>query len=138
MRIGLIACTKTKRAHKCAAKDLYCGQIFKASYKYAKLYCDKIYILSAKYGLIPEDEEIEPYNITLNKMKEQEKKAWASRVLNSLSLIADINSDFFLILGGDNYTKYLTPYLTYYKVPGTGRTYQHKVNYINQLIALHK
>ena len=44
--------------------------------KFAKsLNPDNIFILSAKYGLIDLDEEIEPYDKTLNLMYSHEKKS---------------------------------------------------------------
>ena len=57
--IGLISCVKSK---PCAAKDMYISPLFRYMYSYAKKRCSKVYILSAKYGLIPENAPIAPYN----------------------------------------------------------------------------
>ena len=74
-KIILLSCVSQKKNVKCKAKDLYVSSLFCKAYKYAqKLNPDKIYILSAKYHLLELDDEIEPYNLTLNDMSEVEKK----------------------------------------------------------------
>ena len=66
MRIALISCTSRKKAYKCPARDLYSeSPRFRLAYALAKLVADNIFILSAKYGLVPEHMIIEPYNETL-------------------------------------------------------------------------
>lgn len=84
-RIILISCVSKKREHKTKAKYLYQSTLFKYALKYAQKFTpDKIYILSALYGLVELDEEINPYNKTLNKMKKIEKQEWSNKVLNQL------------------------------------------------------
>jgi len=46
------------------------------NYTDSTLIADKIFILSAKYGLVPEDMIIEPYNETLKDKSTQERRAW--------------------------------------------------------------
>ena len=81
---------------------------------------DKIYILSAKYGLLALDDEIEPYNVTLNTMKIVEKKAWAEKILLQLEKAEFIESTKFVFLAGNNYRKYLMPDLSHTEVPMEG------------------
>ena len=59
---------------------MYISDLFKKSLAYAKKHADKVFILSAKYGLLTLDEIIYPYEKTLNKMSEYEKKRWAYKV----------------------------------------------------------
>ncbi|WP_296560850.1 DUF6884 domain-containing protein, partial [uncultured Acetobacterium sp.] len=40
--------------------------LFKYSYDYAKQIADQVYILSAQYGLLDENDNIVPYEQTLN------------------------------------------------------------------------
>lgn len=66
MKVELISCSKSKRSYKCKASELYSpSKLFSLSYQYAKTFADKIYILSAKYGLVEENEIIEPYEKNL-------------------------------------------------------------------------
>ena len=92
------SCTKFRKAQ---AKDMYISNLFKYSLKYAqKSNPDKIFILSAKYHLLYLDREIEPYNVTLNKMPVKERKLWAEEIIRELSENADLENDKFIILAG--------------------------------------
>ena len=77
-KIVLISCVAKKLNYKAKAKNLCISPLFKKSLAYAYLLKpDKIFILSAKYGLIDLDEEIFPYNETLNEKSSYEIKIWA-------------------------------------------------------------
>lgn len=81
-QIVLISCVSQKLSQRAKAKDLYVSTLFKLNVRYAKkLKPDDIFILSAKYGLLPLEQEIEPYEQTLNNMPAHEVKQWASQVL---------------------------------------------------------
>ena len=105
--IRLISCVKSKANKRCEAKDMYVSPLFKYMYAYAKKRCKEVYILSAKYGLLSENTPIAPYNVTLNSMSERQKKEWAKNIMLSLSKRYDLNKETFLIMGGQNYVKYL-------------------------------
>lgn len=122
MRIALISCTSKKKQYKCTASELYSeSPRFALSHKYAKKSCDKVYILSAKYGLISEDEIIEPYNETLKDKSTEERKKWSSKVLMDLQSKFSLESDEFLILAGTSYNKYLLPNINKYELPLKGK-----------------
>ncbi len=121
MKIVLISCVSKKLNYKAKAKELYISSLFKLNMKYAQsLSPDKIFILSAKYGLLKLDEEIDPYNETLNEKKDSEIKEWAGRVLNQLTKEADLENDEIIFLAGEKYRKYLLPQIKNYKVPLEG------------------
>ena len=65
--IAVITCGDSKRQGVHKAKDLYVGPFFKMCLKYAQSIMpnDKIYILSAKWGLLKLDQEIENYNVKM-------------------------------------------------------------------------
>jgi hypothetical protein len=101
--IVLISCVSKKLPCMAKAKDLYISSLFKLSLEYAKsLNADEIYILSAKYGLLPLDKEIGPYEQTLNRMSARERKQWAQGVLAQLRAVADLKNDRFIILAVKN------------------------------------
>jgi hypothetical protein len=84
-KIVLIACASQKRSYRTRAKDLYISPLFKKNLVYARrLNPDMIYILSAKYGLLDLETEIDPYNQTLNTMSAGDIRIWADRVLQQL------------------------------------------------------
>jgi cytoplasmic iron level regulating protein YaaA (DUF328/UPF0246 family) len=81
-KIVLISCVSKKLPRNSKARDLYISPLFKKNLQYAlKLAPDQIFILSAKYGLVGLDDEIEPYEMTLNTMSVKEIKQWANSVL---------------------------------------------------------
>jgi cytoplasmic iron level regulating protein YaaA (DUF328/UPF0246 family) len=122
-RIVLIACASRKRAEPCKARDLYVSPLFKKNLRYAeRLDPDRIFILSAKYGLVDLEDEIEPYNWTLNSMPADEVKFWARQVIEQLSKRADLQQDQFVFLAGMKYRKYLIPHLAHVEVPFEGLT----------------
>jgi cytoplasmic iron level regulating protein YaaA (DUF328/UPF0246 family) len=122
-KIILISCVSQKRSYQSKAKDLYISALFKKNLAYARrMNPDAIYILSAKYGLIDLDAEIEPYNLTLNTMSTGEIRSWADMVQQQLRQVADLQDDHFIFLAGMKYRKYLLPYLKSYQIPLEGLT----------------
>ena len=123
-KIVLISCVKKKLSYRSKAKNLYTSTLFRSNLEYARrLNPDAIYILSAKYGLVGLEDEIDTYDLTLNTMTETQKRLWAERVLASLREKADLNSDHFVILAGNNYRKDLIPHLPSYEIPLEGLSF---------------
>ncbi|MBL7147934.1 MAG: hypothetical protein ISS82_03860 [Nanoarchaeota archaeon] len=134
-KIILISCVSKKLNHKVKARDIYISPLFKMNLKYSKSFNpDKIFILSAKYGLVDLDKEIEPYDKTLNKMSSAEKKLWAENILVDLAKVSDLDKDKFIFLAGENYRKYLIPYIKNYKIPLKGLSIGRQLQYLKKEI----
>ena len=119
--IFLISCVSKKLSHKARARDLYISPLFRMNLKYAQQFSpQKVFILSAKYGLVHLDEEIKPYDVTLNKMSARERRNWAAKVALQLQDECDLENDHFVILAGQKYRQYLLPHLKSYEVPLAG------------------
>ena len=120
-KIVLISCVSKKLNHRAKAGDMYISPLFKMGLGYARsLNPDNIYILSAKYGLLGLETEIEPYEVTLNKMPDKEIREWAEVVVAGLEKTANLKEDEFIFLAGERYRKYIIPHLTKYSVPMKG------------------
>lgn len=120
-KIVLISCVSQKLSHRAKAKDLYVSTLFRFNLKYAKiLKPDAIYILSAKHGLLSLEQEIEPYEQTLNTMRTAEIKEWASKVVTQINETASLEEDEFTFLAGEKYRKYLLPNIKNYVIPLKG------------------
>lgn len=120
-KVVLISCVSAKLSRRSKVRDLYISTLFKLNLKYAeKLRPDKIYILSAKHGLLSLNDEISPYNQTLNEMTALEVKSWASEVLRQLRRVSNIENTKYIFLAGDRYRKYLLPALEDYTIPLQG------------------
>ena len=119
--IVLVSCASKKLSHRAKAEDLYVSDLFLKSLAYARqLRPAEIFILSAKYGLVRPDDQIDPYDVTLNTMSLAEVRAWSDGVLGQLQRHADVEHDRFVFLAGDKYRRYLAPRLSSVEVPMEG------------------
>ena len=135
MRIALISCSKEKKDYTCPAKELYsASNLFTKQYQFAKKTCDKVYIISAKYGLLNEDEEISPYDVTLKGMNTIQKEQWAGCVADSIKSKEDINNDTFVILAGRDYYEHLIKYLKNYELPLEGLKLGERLKKLDSLL----
>ena len=133
-KIVLISCVSKKRRVKSKARDLYISPLFKKNLQYAlKLHPDRIFILSAKYGLVSLEEEIDPYDLTLNTMTAKEIKEWSDGVLSTLASHADLQEDQFIFLAGAKYRKYLVGHITHVEVPFEGLTIGRQLQRLTEL-----
>ena len=74
-RIALISCSKSKQNYPCPARELYApSQLFSLSYQYAKKVADEVYVLSARYGLLAEEDVVAPYDLTLTDLPEHRQQ----------------------------------------------------------------
>ena len=133
-RFALIACSSRKKTHAAPAHDLYDSDLFNLSLQFAeRLEPDEIYVLSAKYGLLPIERVIEPYNKTLNEMSASDVKRWATYVLGQMAMVSDLKRDHFIILAGQTYRKFLVPYLGSYTVPLEGKRIGEQIQFLQSM-----
>ncbi len=134
--IVLVSCVSKKLSHKAKARDLYISPLFRMNLQYAQQFSSqKVFVLSAKYGLVQLDEEIEPYDITLNKMSARERKNWAVRVVSQLQKQCDLENDHFVILAGQKYRQSLLPQLKSYEVPLAGLRIGEQLQFLKEKTA---
>lgn len=135
MQIALISCSKMKKPYPCPAHELYSvSDLFSLSYQYAKKHTDKVYILSAKYGLVAEDQILEPYDQTLNEMSRQQQLSWANIVLRDLRKECDLVSDSFILLAGNTYCRDLVQHLPNHSLPLDGLRMGERMAHLKRLI----
>lgn len=131
--IVLISCVSKKLAHSARARNLYVSPLFRLNLTYAEsLKPDAIYVLSAKHGLLALEDQIDPYEMTLNTMGSGQIRAWASGVVSQLVAVADLKCDRFVFLAGDKYRKFLVPHLTHFEVPMAGLTIGRQLQFLSQ------
>jgi cytoplasmic iron level regulating protein YaaA (DUF328/UPF0246 family) len=109
-RLFLVSCVKTKRAMPVAAMDLYTSTWFRKARACVEKTGCPWRILSAEYGLVHPEEEIGPYEKTLNTMRVAERRTWADRVLAGLEPCLD-GVDTVVLLAGQRYREFLEPAL---------------------------
>lgn len=104
--IALVSCVGKKHKASLPAKELYISDWFHKASFYAEQYADQWFILSAKHHLLDPNKVIKTYDVTLNRVNTQSRKAWAQRVLEDLN--KNINpGDKVIILAGAKYREYL-------------------------------
>lgn len=132
-KIVLISCVSKKLKHKSKAKDLYISPLFRLNLMYAKsLNPNKIFILSAEYGLIRLEEEIEPYDKTLNKMGSKKINQWSNEIIAELKKISDLENDKFIFLAGERYRRFLIPEIRNYEIPLKGLSIGKQLQFLKQ------
>jgi len=137
-RIVLISCASKKLPRIARARHLYISPLFQLNLQYAQCQApDAIYILSAKYGLLHLDDEVAPYNVTLNDMTASQRRAWANQVLEQLSQRADLQKDEFIFLAGQRYREHLIPRIAHCEVPMEGLSIGKQLRALKRLIDEH-
>ncbi len=132
-KVTLISCVSKKLSKQAKAKDLYISTLFRYSFQYAQsLNSSKIFILSAEHGLLDLNKRIKPYDKTLKTMPIGEIKKWAERVIKQLRKKADLKKDDFIFLAGENYRRYLIPYITNYRIPLQGLSFGRQLQFLKR------
>ncbi len=106
----LVSCVKTKRNTPAPARDLYVSPWFLNARALVEMTGDPWRILSAEYGLLHPDEEVRPYERTLNAMSVTERRAWAQHVLAEIETCLD-DIDAVVFFAGERYRELLVPSL---------------------------
>jgi hypothetical protein len=106
----LIACGKNKRPVRSAAKDLYIGELFKKTRALVEKQNQQFRILSALHGLVIPEQELEPYDYTLNGQSKSVKREWAAAVAEHLTIQCPLEWRYVIYAGRD-YREFLVPLL---------------------------
>jgi Family of unknown function (DUF6884) len=105
----ITSCSKRKLDQKAKACQLYQGQFFKAVAQLSHTLKTDLHILSAKYGLISSNKEIEPYE------KRLKNKRDVNEIRKNLSPIMETifeNYKVIILLMGNLYESIFQDYLT--------------------------
>lgn len=94
----LISCSKSKLATKAPARDLYTGSLFQKAVAWAERHQHPWFIVSALYGLVTPDQELQPYDFTLKQLRAREREAWGQRAVSELGKYASSGSHAVLIM----------------------------------------
>lgn len=120
--IALLSCTKSKENYRCEARKMYSASPrFQLAHRLASLVADQIFVLSAKYGLLPANQVIEPYDETLKDKSRQECIWWSEWVLDTLGSVTDITNDDYIIIAGRDYYEHLLPRIKRFWLPLRGK-----------------
>jgi hypothetical protein len=110
---ALIACSATKLPRAAPARELYQGTLFKHSVQYVEQVLHiPWYVLSAAWGLVGQDEILEPYSDSLQGEPELFREIWAREVAGQLDgLGLNVPETTWVLLAGKDYRDPLIPLL---------------------------
>lgn len=80
MKVGLVSCASQKLSQPAKACDLYTSQLFRAAWGYAKATCDEAAVLSAKHGLLLQDQVVAPYDQAMAQVRGKARAVWGAAV----------------------------------------------------------
>lgn len=104
--VVLVSCVKSKRPSRSPARLLYTSAWFQKVRDIVEASGARWFILSARYGLVAPNAEIEPYERTLNTLGVAERRAWASAVLDKL--LPELTGENRVVMfAGDRYREFL-------------------------------
>lgn len=109
-KVALVSCARRKTGNASVAESLYTSDLFRKAGRLADQRFDSWYILSAKHGLLEPNQEIEPYDETLNRLATDVRKAWATRVEQQLGAVL-LPEDEIFFFAGLRYREFLEPLL---------------------------
>jgi len=107
-RLYLVSCVKEKQSRPAAARELYRSAWFGKARAYVERQGGPWLILSAKYGAVPPQQRLRPYDVTLNRMGAARRREWAKQVSGQLRRRCR-RGDEVIILAGERYREYLVP-----------------------------
>jgi hypothetical protein len=131
--ITLVACCGSKVAVPSKASDLYTSSLFAKSRTYAEMH-GAWFILSAKYGLLATDKVVEPYDLTLVKMRAQSRMKWGEMVKRQMQG-AGIFGSQFVALAGNDYVKPLVALGVSIEQPMRGLGIGQQLQWLNRFLA---
>ena len=134
-RIALVSCGSKKQDHPCPARDLYTGALFLKHKLWAETFTDDMYVLSAKYGLIEATKVIEPYDMTLKRMKRADRERWGRYVANQITNTIP-KGETLVFLAGKPYYENITKHIRHrYQIPFEGVRLGYRYQLINKHVA---
>lgn len=123
--IVIISCGHTKRKERSPAWKLYTGSYFRSCLRCASSWAKRndIYIISAKYGLVTLDTEIEPYKIKIKRVKNWwtqnriEGAVDITTVAKQINELKILRNPPVVFLGGRDYLRLLQELIPNIKAP---------------------
>jgi len=106
-----MATARKKATYAAPVVQFYQSPLFIKSLEYGKRYYDRLYFYNAKDGLLLPYQWIAPYDVSIKSFNINEKRAWASAVIERLLEYENPNKTTLHLHGGMIYRKHLEPEL---------------------------
>lgn len=113
-RVALVGCGKAKAAEPRQALQLYTGRLFRAAVDFAIATHDEVFIVSAKHGLLPLEQHVEPYDLSMRDLSPAARALWGDDVARALVDAMGGVRMAVTVLMGESYARWLQPALARY------------------------
>lgn len=98
---------ESKLMHPAPARELYTSPLFVGRRRWVESTCDRWFILSAKHGLVDPATVLSPYDVTLNSLRNEERRRWSAGVLADLErTCSPLRAHTFEVHAGDPYVRF--------------------------------
>ena len=109
----LVGCVQTKLDQPAPAADLFTSPLFRARRAYAERSRRRWYVLSSRYGVVPPEHVVAPYDLPQARQPVSDRNAWAEMVLAQLKAeLGGFKGRTLEIHAGSAYVDPLAPTLT--------------------------
>ena len=97
--VAVVGCSAIKAAHSAPAREFYRSPLFKAALAYAESRTKDVRIVSAHYGALTLDTEVEPYDRKLSELRKTLRKDWGAMTVDELRRGFNVPPTFLLLCG---------------------------------------
>ena len=97
--VAVVGCSAIKTAQAAPARDFYRSPLFKAALAFAELRTNEVRIVSARYGALKLDAEVEPYDMKLSTFRKVDREDWGARTVDDLRRGFKVPPTFVLLCG---------------------------------------
>ncbi|MCA0401557.1 MAG: hypothetical protein LCH38_12160 [Proteobacteria bacterium] len=87
--LAVIGCSRKKRAEPAPAQELYTSDRFKRFLGLARRLEAPFVILSGKHGIVQPNQTIDPYDVDVARLPQEERSSWAERAIDALASLAE-------------------------------------------------
>src|ERR1043165_893179 len=105
--ICILSCSAEKRATKTRAENLYVSETFFLSRRYAQANFDRWLVLSAKHGILSPGTSVEPYDLSMDDLSEQQRAILSDRLRDQMGEIRATQEVQFTSLCTEQYNRAL-------------------------------
>jgi hypothetical protein len=97
--VAIVGCSAIKQKQAGPAREFYRSPLFKAALAYAEARTKNVMIVSAQYGAVKLDQQLEPYDMKLSELRKTDRENWGARTVDELRRGHKTPPTFLLLCG---------------------------------------
>jgi hypothetical protein len=133
--VVLLCSANRKFPHPAPALDLYRSEFFQLGKAFAQqMEPDLIFVLSAEHGLVPAEQELQPYTMTMSALGKGDVKGWGKLVVEQLKDRLDLSRYQIVILGLGRFAYPIAHHLVEARTPLAQMSLSGALNFLRQQV----